>query len=171
MSHDNKRVPKPGPKEVKEIPSPVPTARAYQFGECTVMVGIEQRRWHMSIAHRKRYPTWDEIRDARYRFIPPDINVGMLLPPPENDVNIHQNCFHLCQLTGPDPLILSQAAREGVALIEALGRLSLSMTPPQPISVVQTFRNWLVNVLIPATNPTCSTVPVDKEADGGQVVQ
>jgi hypothetical protein len=164
LSHAKKPDKKHEPRKIKEIPSPAPTARAFEYGECKVMVGIEGGRWHLSIAHGTRYPTWDEIRDARYTFMPPDIQVGMLLPAPENYVNIHHNCFHLWQLIGPDPFLLSQAGREGVALIESLGRLSLSVTPPQPTHIVLAFRNWLVDVLIPAMRPVCDTGPVQQPA-------
>jgi len=54
--------------------------------------------WHISISHTERYPTWDEIKDVRYAFLPDDITMGILLPPPSEYVNIHPNCFHLHQV-------------------------------------------------------------------------
>lgn len=51
--------------------------------------------WHLSISHPSRYPTWDEIRDARYELLPNDCTMAMLLPPKEQYVNLHPNCFHL----------------------------------------------------------------------------
>lgn len=57
--------------------------------------------WHLSISHPHRYPKWDEIRDARYKFLPTDLTFGMLLPPPEEYVNVHPNCFHLWEITDP----------------------------------------------------------------------
>lgn len=69
--------------------------KAYTMDNCTVMVAREMNRWHLSIAHRNRYPTWDEIRDARYEFLPKEITVVMVLPPPSQYVNAHPNCFHL----------------------------------------------------------------------------
>jgi hypothetical protein len=42
--------------------------------ECTVIVTrAEATGWHLSIAHHARYPTWDEISQARYRLLPEDI--------------------------------------------------------------------------------------------------
>lgn len=55
---------------VIELPCPVPGARAFRFGQCSVIVGKEKGRWHISIAAPRRLPTWEEVRDARYRFIP-----------------------------------------------------------------------------------------------------
>lgn len=64
--------------------------------------------WHLSISHRQvdrsgqtrpgRYPTWEEIKEARYRFCPDDITMAMLLPPTEEFVNLHDTTFHLYQV-------------------------------------------------------------------------
>ena len=88
-----------------EIRSPVSGAKAYLTGSnCSVLVATEptgpknELRWHMSIAHRKRLPTWWEVRDARYELIPNEITMVMILPPQEEYVNAHEHCFHLFQL-------------------------------------------------------------------------
>lgn len=79
-------------------------------GHLTVQVGAEiledGPRWHLSISHRTnehpprpgRYPSWDEIKDARYRFMPGDINVAQLLPPQEQWISVHDTTFHLWQV-------------------------------------------------------------------------
>lgn len=72
--------------------------------DCRIMVGREpigpkgEMEWHLSISCADRYPTWDEIKWARYEFIPDSITVGMILPPKEEYINIHPNCFHLNEL-------------------------------------------------------------------------
>ncbi len=53
--------------------------------------------WHLSISTSSRYPTWDEIKKARYDLIPHDIWMVQVLPPPEHFVNHHPNTFHLWQ--------------------------------------------------------------------------
>jgi len=75
-----------------------PGARAFRLGECLVFVGHSADGWHMSISHPSRYPTWDEIKEARYSLLPKNITVAMLLPPPDEYVNIHENCFHLWEI-------------------------------------------------------------------------
>lgn len=50
---------------------------------------------HLSISHSNRYPTWQEIKDARYRLMPRDRDVFQVLPPPDDYCNVHPNCFHL----------------------------------------------------------------------------
>ena len=64
--------------------------------------------WHLSISHRTkalkpgRYPKWGEIKDARYRFTPHDVSMCMVLPPPEDYLNVHETCFHLWEHQPPD---------------------------------------------------------------------
>mgnify|MGYP001566944736 CR=1 FL=1 len=78
----------------------------HKMGSCRVLVsrdpvierGIEITRWHLSISHPTRYPKWDEIKKARYKLLPADITVAMILPPPSEYVNLHRNCFHLHEI-------------------------------------------------------------------------
>lgn len=55
----------------------------------------ETNRFHISISHPRRYPKWDEISDARYALLPNEVTMMMYLPPREEYVNLHKNCFHL----------------------------------------------------------------------------
>jgi hypothetical protein len=45
-----------------------------------------------------RYPTWDEIKEARYKYLPAEITVALILPPLGEYVNVHPNCFHLYEI-------------------------------------------------------------------------
>ena len=54
--------------------------------------------WHLSMSHPSRYPTWDEIADVRYELVPPDVTMAMLLPPPEEYLNVHETTLHLWQI-------------------------------------------------------------------------
>lgn len=97
-----------------------PGNRAWQRdvpdGHLSVFVGREMTDlangdrlplWHLSISHRTnddtpepgRYPTWDEIREARERFVPDEVTVAMLLPPKAEYVNVHATTFHLWEIT------------------------------------------------------------------------
>lgn len=81
-------------------------------GHLSVLVGREPAGddggllWHLSISHRRskppfppgRYPRWDEIRDARYRFVPDEITMAMLLPPKAEYINVHETTFHLWEV-------------------------------------------------------------------------
>ena len=72
------------------------------FLEC--FISMDDGDWHLSICHKTmanlpgRYPTWDEIYDARYLFCPKDKTMVMMLPPADEYVNIHSTTFHLWEL-------------------------------------------------------------------------
>ncbi len=92
---------------ILEIPIPLmpglaPGTKAYQMGECFILVSHEPQGWHLSISCRHRYPLWDEIRDARYELLPNNLTMAMLLPPKKQYVNVHPNCFHLYQINDPE---------------------------------------------------------------------
>lgn len=72
---------------------------------CTVIHSVEEtphgKLRHVSIAHPRRYPTWDEIKEAKYHFFKDDEDAVMILPRKTDGilyVNMHANCFHLWQL-------------------------------------------------------------------------
>ena len=81
-------------------------------------------RYHMSISHNiptaaftgqntpGRYPTWDEIREARYKFVPHDVNMAIMFPPPDVYYNRHTTCLHLVQI--PVELALDPQQRGGL---------------------------------------------------------
>ncbi len=93
-------------------------ARFYKIGECTVIVGHEPKgfctseiqsltpsplRWHLSIAHPRRYPTWDEIMKARECLLPSDLVFAQILPGKwDLYVNLHPNAFHLWEVHDRD---------------------------------------------------------------------
>ena len=95
-------------KGICEIQSPLNGAKAYRMGECAVLVsrdevkerGLFVMRWHLSISHPSRFPRWNEIKEARYALLPDEVTMAMLLPPREQYVNVHPNCFHLHEIEG-----------------------------------------------------------------------
>ena len=115
------RVPRPSPARIVikppsfdeplEVPLPAalagghdlePNCRAFRLGECFVLVGQSPRSgWHLSISHPTRIPTWEELRSARYRLLPDDLTMGVLLPPSAQYVNLHPFCLHLWQIGQP----------------------------------------------------------------------
>lgn len=90
-------------------------------GHLTVLVGQESlgrkgaMRWHLSMSHRSnqlvgtggtplpgRFPTWDEIKEARYRFCPDETYMAMILPPKSEYVNVHPTTMHLHEMEPED---------------------------------------------------------------------
>lgn len=108
------RVPRGAVGDMLAARTGAPGLRTYQRnagdGHLTAFVGCEttgdEPRWHLSISHRTngkpplpgRYPTWDEIKDARYRLMPADIYVAQILPPTGEYVNLHDTTFHLWEI-------------------------------------------------------------------------
>ncbi len=80
-----------------------PDLKAYTLNQCTILVGSSRSGYHLSIAHPRRYPTWDEIAHARYRLLPETINVALLLPPPDKYMNVHRYCFQLWEVVNGRP--------------------------------------------------------------------
>lgn len=106
----------------REVPVPrglpiEPGSRIYQKdvsdGHLTVIVSRHPKAklWHLSISHRLslldpkterplpgRYPTWDEIKEARYSLLPDSAQMAMILPPKAEYVNVHPTTFHLYEV-------------------------------------------------------------------------
>jgi hypothetical protein len=77
--------------------------KAFERDGCLIWVTRDRHadntvHWHMSISRRDRYPSWNEIRDARYELLPDNITMAMLLPPKDQYVDLHPNCFHLHEI-------------------------------------------------------------------------
>lgn len=91
-----------------------PGFRRYALDDCTILVDQEpvgkggRLEWHLSISHPSRYPTWDEIKTARYELTPSDRTMALLLPPPGEYVNVaaQDNVFHLWEIPAPHALSL-----------------------------------------------------------------
>ena len=58
----------------------------------------ENGLWHLSISHRSRDLTYEEIKAARYALLPDDVHMAMIFPPKAEFVNLHPYCFHLYQI-------------------------------------------------------------------------
>ena len=96
--------------------------RVYSLGKCRIFVGQEPCdfdqeppgvRWHLSISHPWRHPTWGEIGSARDHCIPSDVWLCMPHPPREFWLNIHEHCFHLWEIK--DIQLIAQWRHDGQA--------------------------------------------------------
>jgi hypothetical protein len=81
----------------------------FRFGDCSIILGHEpegihgELRWHLTISHPARHPSWDEIKTARYRLLGPDMPCAIFLPPPEHYVNVpaQDHVFHVWEVDDP----------------------------------------------------------------------
>lgn len=85
--------------------------RIATMGKCRIIVAQEQGRWHLSISHPWRLPTWDEINAARDAMIPADVWLCQPMPPKAFWINLHAYCLHLWEVH--DRQLLEQWAFDG----------------------------------------------------------
>lgn len=70
----------------------------YQYKGKQILINVEDGLWHLSVA--ANHPLgYYEIKEIRYKFMPNDMQVGQIFPPREEFVNIHENCYHLFELS------------------------------------------------------------------------
>lgn len=93
--------------KIKEIPTPPlikamlePDAKTYEMEGLRIIIGTVDGKYHMSVSHEHRYPTWDEMTYLRYALIPNERTMAMIMPPKEEYVNLHTNCFHIWEIEG-----------------------------------------------------------------------
>jgi hypothetical protein len=84
-------------------PPDEPQPGQFKWGPFFVIVSIDAGRWHMSISHRKRDLTYDELKRARYKFCPEHLPMAMILPDPAVFVNVHQHAFHFWEIKDDFP--------------------------------------------------------------------
>lgn len=80
-----------------------------RWGKFLVIVTIDQGLWHLSISHPTRDLTYDEIKKARYRFVPDNVTMAMIFPPKDQFLNYHEHCFQLWEIAGEESDELSAA--------------------------------------------------------------
>lgn len=84
---------------LRQLLATLPGARVYEAdgGRLRAIVSREDG-WHLSVSRTGAYPTWDEVADARYRFVPDRLTMVMHLPPRAQWVDFHESTFHLWEL-------------------------------------------------------------------------
>lgn len=92
----------------EQMPSSGPLLTFYAArrpdGKLMAALAREPSGWHMSVSFTPapdqplRLPTWDELKDARYRFVPDRARMAALLPPRAEWVDVHPTCLHLWEI-------------------------------------------------------------------------
>lgn len=106
-----------------EVRAELPNCRADRRGKLTVMVDSpfdgNDGRFHLSIAHPSRLPTWAEVKDARVRFLPAELHFCVPFPPRRYWLNAHEFCLHLWETR--DAWLTEQWEFEGNAYRRLIG--------------------------------------------------
>jgi hypothetical protein len=105
------------------------------LGQCRIICAREgaELRWHLSISHPFRLPTWDEINAARDACIPADVWLCQPMPPKDYWVNLHPHTLHLWQVR--DRELIAQWAYDGCGdgeRADAVAALACAPTPTIP---------------------------------------
>lgn len=61
----------------------------------TAIVSRDMGRLHMSVSHRARIPTWEELGIARDALLPPELHFVLLHPPRRYWINFNSRVLHL----------------------------------------------------------------------------
>lgn len=72
--------------------------RFQQLDGSQVIVSLDDGLWHMSISFPNRLPTYDELKKARYKYLPEVHYAAQIFPPESEFVNVHPYCIHLWEL-------------------------------------------------------------------------
>lgn len=84
------------PPDVRRILEP--GSRAFVMGPCHIIASQQKAGWHLSISCEHRLPTWEEVRDARYKIVPDEATMALLLPPRSEYVNVHDYCLQMYEI-------------------------------------------------------------------------
>lgn len=63
-----------------------------------VIVSKDGGLWHLSMSYPGKIPSYEQLKSARYKYLPDDILVAQLFPPSKDFVNLHPYVLHLWQL-------------------------------------------------------------------------
>lgn len=70
----------------------------YRMGRCTIIVSKDAGLWHLSISTPTASPSYKEIKQARYTYLPNEVYMAQILPPMEEFVNFHPYTHHLFEV-------------------------------------------------------------------------
>jgi hypothetical protein len=84
----------------------------------TAIHSIDNGRHHLSVSHRDRIPTWEELGFARDSLLPADLWLMIAHPPRKYWLNYNSRVLHLWEFN--DPLLIGEFKAEG-ELAQRLG--------------------------------------------------
>jgi hypothetical protein len=92
-------------------PAAPPGSDSFVNGLLVAIRGRELCRWHLSVSHRQRIPTWEELGNARDALIPKEAWMMVPHPPREYWMNFNRRVLHLWEFN--DSTLIEQFKFEG----------------------------------------------------------
>lgn len=75
---------------------------AHKSGKLRALFSLDETHHgvlrHLSVAHKSRVPTWEELLQARSIFFEDDTDCMMVMPVEEDYVNVHKYAFHIWEI-------------------------------------------------------------------------
>jgi hypothetical protein len=75
-----------------------PNVKIFKHGEVQCILVKEPNGWHLSMSTKSRLPTYDEMKEIRYQYVPDDVYMAQIFPPKKEFVNVHPYTLHLYQI-------------------------------------------------------------------------
>jgi hypothetical protein len=69
-----------------------------QLDGSRVIVSKDKGLWHLSISCPGKLPSYDQVKKARYKYLPDVKYAAQIFPPPEEFVNLHPFVLHVWEL-------------------------------------------------------------------------
>lgn len=66
-----------------------------KFMGCNLIITKDAGLYHLSISRKDRLPKYEELKAARYQFLPNVPYMVQVFPPAQAFVNVHNFCLHL----------------------------------------------------------------------------
>lgn len=73
----------------------------HQLRRLAAIRSRDEGRWHLSVSHETRIPTWEEIGKARDDLLPEDIWLMVPHPPRSVWFNLNERVLHLWEFRDP----------------------------------------------------------------------
>ena len=51
--------------------------------DCRISITIDNGKWHLSISKQRSLPTYNELKEARYKYLPNEVYMAQIFPPKE----------------------------------------------------------------------------------------
>jgi hypothetical protein len=71
---------------------------SYMSGRLAIIISIDAGAWHLSVSRADGLPSYNEMKQVRYQFLPDNIYMAEIFPPKDEFVNLHPFVRHLWQI-------------------------------------------------------------------------
>lgn len=70
----------------------------FDHDEVHCIKSIDGGKWHLSMSCKDRLPTYEEMKEIRYKYLPDNCYMAQIFPPSKEFVNLHPFTLHLYEI-------------------------------------------------------------------------